>query len=244
MILMGLVLLAAAAEDRPLAPGVTGALYLPETSNTPKPGIIVLHGVAKARDIHHREAMALKNLGYPALSLNYYADQPLLLSLDVGKRRKRWKQWLDTIDQAADYLASQSGVDTNQLVLAGISQGSVLALDYAHSHPRVKAVILYSTPGIEHWSIDDYHGLTDDESGAIISNAPPALIIHGQWDPVVHRRHAEKLFQQLKEAGRTVEMVTFPRAQHSLNDPKSLFSPDGTAEQVHERVRQFLNQHF
>jgi acylaminoacyl-peptidase len=44
----------------------------------------------------------------------------------------------------------------------------------------------------------------------------PTLILHGTEDPYTNAANSREMYQALKELGRTVEFVTYPRASHGL----------------------------
>ena len=46
------------------------------------------------------------------------------------------------------------------------------------------------------------------------------LLIHGGIDDNVHKQNSEQFVYELQRAGRTFEMMTYPRQRHGFSDPR------------------------
>lgn len=101
------------------------------------------------------------------------------------------------------------GMDANQVVLAGFSQGGAIALFTALRYPRRLSGVL---------AISTYLPLSDTletERNAANSDVP-ILSLHGDFDPVISPVMAEQSRQKLKDLGYSVESRNYP-IPHSLS---------------------------
>ncbi|MDE0308623.1 MAG: dienelactone hydrolase family protein [Acidiferrobacterales bacterium] len=101
------------------------------------------------------------------------------------------------------------GMDANQVVLAGFSQGGAIALFTAIRYPaRLSGVLAIST----------YLPLADAvESERHAANSDvPILSLHGDFDPVISPTIAEQSRDKLKQLGYNVETRNYP-IPHSVS---------------------------
>lgn len=98
-----------------------------------------------------------------------------------------------------------SGTPAERILLAGFSQGGVLALHTALYYPkRLAGVLALST------FLGDAEGLGSEKAQA---NAQiPILMCHGQQDPVLPMTLGKASFITLKDAGYAVEWREYPMA--------------------------------
>jgi phospholipase/carboxylesterase len=102
-------------------------------------------------------------------------------------------------------LASEKarGVDASRIVLAGFSQGGVIALQTGLRHAeKIGGIVALST----------YLALVDslDKEGAAANKRTPILMIHGTQDPVIPVQLADASQQALVARGYDLEWQTYP----------------------------------
>lgn len=119
-------------------------------------------------------------------------------STDLPGLKKSALQIQDLIQNEID-----NGTPAERILLAGFSQGGVLALHTALHYPKRLAGILgLSTRLVD----DDSLGLEKAEANASI----PILICHGQQDVVIPMTLGKSAFTTLKSAGYGVEWREYP----------------------------------
>lgn len=102
---------------------------------------------------------------------------------------------------------AQYGLNDRCLVVAGMSQGAMMALHTAPRRPRACAgVVAYSG------MLVDPIGLQHDRI-----TRPPVLAVHGNADTVVPYRHLAGVENGFKNAGFQVQAVTYANLGHSMN---------------------------
>jgi dienelactone hydrolase len=99
--------------------GFDGCYYSPRASSRPSPAILVLGGSEGGLPCYYRPGL-LASHGYPTLALAYFGAPGLPADL------KRIP--LEYFRHALEWLAKQSGVDPNRLVVLGASRGGECAL--------------------------------------------------------------------------------------------------------------------
>ncbi len=163
------------------------------------PAVILLHGThGPRRGESYYLAMAndLARHGYVALFVRYY---------DRGRKgRGTRSQWAESIKYALNYASSLPEVIPDRLGLVGYSQGAFLALNYAPSDPRLMAVVAF------------YGGLSPGFMPVAEENFPPTLLLHGTADKIVPVRRSLETFEVLRQAGKPVDMIIYPKVGHGF----------------------------
>ena len=106
----------------------------------------------------------------------------------------------------------EAGIHSENILLAGFSQGGAIALYTGLSYPQPLAGIL---------ALSTYLPLQDSVSEHISSaNAKTSIMMmHGLADPVIPVTTAEKSYQLLEQQGCSIEWKTYPMP-HSLCPPQ------------------------
>jgi len=196
---------------------------IPATS-TPHYSIIWLHGLGA--DGHDFESIV------PELSLNkaeqinfIFPNAPIqAVTINGGMQMRSWYDILDaSLDRkvAIDDIYQSSaqleqlvqnqidlGIKTENILLAGFSQGGVIALHTGLRYPLKLAGIL---------ALSTYMPTTEQlkTERAAVNNATPVLMAHGTMDPVVHPKIAKDAFNRLKAMDYPISWHEYPM-QHSL----------------------------
>src|SRR5262245_66390110 len=121
--------------------GVTlgGILFRPASASKPLPAIIVLHGCARpglpGATRVESTARRLSEQGYVALALSMRGWPPSSGWDDCGTQQP------DDVAKAADWLATQPGVDAESIGVLGFSLGGQVALLSGTRSARIRAKI-------------------------------------------------------------------------------------------------------
>ncbi len=101
------------------------------------------------------------------------------------------------------------GISTQRIVLAGFSQGGVIALHTGLRYPHPLAGIM---------ALSSYLPLADTVKNEIhvANRKTPIFMAHGQHDPVILFSHAERSHQQLEKLGYEVEWHSY-NMEHNVN---------------------------
>jgi len=216
-------------------------VYQPVGANLPDklPGVVLMHGgffASGSKSNMSSVARAFASRGYVATSINYrllgeLADPPGALP---PAPEDRWPAWLPnqlnvwdvTIDQylstiaaavadlgmSVNWLADNAdtyNIDSSKIVVGGFSAGATSSLMLGFGaidgvDADVAAVVSFAG------------GLFGSE-GAIDSDDPPTLIVHGTADSIVPFTEYEFLQAALDDAGVTSEAIIQDGVGHSLN---------------------------
>jgi phospholipase/carboxylesterase len=96
-----------------------------------------------------------------------------------------------------------NGISPEKIILAGFSQGGVLALNTGLCYPRKLAGILALSTFLA-------PGQQQDQRAARANAATPILMCHGQGDAVLPMSLGKESFETLKRAGYTIEWHEYP----------------------------------
>ena len=191
-------------------------LYLPaKAAETPRPLVVMLHGCQQtAADFAAATRMnkLAERKGFAVLYPQQSAAADSHRCWHWYKRRTQ--QGLGDVRLIADMIAQvqrKHGLDLQRTYMAGLSAGAALANIVALHHPElIAAVGLHSAPvfGTTDSVLSAYRamqhgsGLAHGETARAFAKAlpqfpgMPAILIHGERDPVVRRINAAQLSQQ------------------------------------------------
>lgn len=220
---------------------VSGLLFKPVTGEGPWRLIVVNHaGFGTAADFSD-VALMIRDRGYLVFNPDYRG------SGESEGQHELAKGEVDDVVSGIEYVKSLGLVEDSRVGLYGQSHGGAVAMLAAERDPGIKAVVeeagftdaadLYynvvnnSDPNIRNL-IEEVRPMagggpeTRPEEYAVRSainyvedfNAP-LLIIHGAKDPLIPVRQAERMYQAMLEAGKTVELKIYPDEAHCVNDP-------------------------
>ncbi len=204
-------------------PAKLTCVEIPATT-TPLYSIIWLHGLGA--DGHDFESIV------PELSLNkaehinfIFPNAPVqAVTINGGMQMRSWydileasldrKVAVDDIYQSStlldDIIQSEidKGIKTENILLAGFSQGGVIALHTGLRYPQKLAGII---------ALSTYMPTTEQlkTERAACNNEIPIFIAQGTMDPVVNPQIAKDSFSRLKAMGYPISWHEYPM-QHSL----------------------------
>lgn len=184
-----------------LAPGVSGDLYVPQSS-APSPAVIILHGRDGVLPEWKKYAERLQQNGYVSLVLNYQTKTGR--AFRVEEIRKHMPSWVETVANASSYLKSHPSVSQEKVGIIGFSLGGFVAVQSAGTIPGIDAVVVYYGGGTS--TLPEY-----------ASKLPPVLIFHGERDTVVPLDRSTTLYETMKKLDRPVVLKMYPGVGHCFD---------------------------
>ena len=220
---------------------VSGLLFRPSEGSGPWPTIIVNHaGFGTAGDFTD-VALGIRDRGYLVFNPDYRGS-----GMSEGSHEGA-KGEVDDVIAAIDYLEDQNLIADGRIGMYGQSHGAAISVLAAERDPRIKAVVaeagFYDAVGLYENAVassDPSVKTIMDEFLPMVGGTPEqvpqeyevrsalnyvdsmqaaTLLIHGELDPLCPVDQARRLYDALKDAGKTVEIKLYPNEAHCVNDP-------------------------
>lgn len=214
--LVGAVMLASssAAEPRdvkidvPSGRTLDGTLYVPST--VPAPGVLVLHTRGGLEPPDDAYAEALSKEGFVALVVGYLNA--------AWEGRLHHPGYAKDLSRVVADLAARPEVGGKPIGTVGFSLGAEKAVMLARL-PSVKATVGYYgvydlRPRPQSRGRKDLPPMPVDIADEIQA---PVLLLHGEWDDETPIPQASSMRDALRNAGKTVELVVYPKAYHRFD---------------------------
>jgi len=217
---------------------ISGFLYRPEKSNGA--GIVYLHGGPNDQYMYTWDVFAqyLTAKGYTLLAPNYRGST----GYGVNFERMNYLDWgggdLHDCLQAANFLASNNGVDPGRIASWGPSYGGYLTNCALTFDPKYRFACGISVFGdanlLSSWALcsrrlrlytEAYLGNPADHPDLYASRSPvhqvnrvrkPFLLLHGLQDDIVPPQASEEWATALKRAGKNYEYKTYAEEPHGF----------------------------
>jgi phospholipase/carboxylesterase len=202
---------------------LSGPMLPPASGGAPKQAVVLLHGYGSDGNDLIGLAPHWQGLLPDAVFISPNAPEPCRqfafgfqwfdISFDgdrLAKRQEGVMQARPVLLEFLEDLWSQSGIAPEETILAGFSQGAMMALHTGLSMERpLMGIIAFSgaflpPPGF---------------GGATLAKTPVCLV-HGDSDDVVDPRHSADAAQALEQAGYAVNYHVSPGVGHGI-------APDG-----------------
>jgi dipeptidyl aminopeptidase/acylaminoacyl peptidase len=217
---------------------ISGLLYLPPTpGSAPLPLVVNIHGgpAGQFTDRYYPLVNLLVAQGWAVLQPNVRGSSGASKSFLAADKDDLGGGDLRDVLTGVDYVKAHFAIDPQRLALIGYSYGGEMA-GFAAGKTRVFRAVISGAPVTDQFS---EYGTEEDEYAwydhwyfgnptsrfsaawrqSPISYAPkattPALIVQGLADTEDPPGQAFELYRALREAGDQVELVTFPRENHS-----------------------------
>jgi acetyl esterase/lipase len=229
------------AVSYPAADGtqIPAYLTLPAgSSGKGLPAVVLPHGGPSARDEWGFDWLAqfLAARGYAVIQPNYRGSSGFGDAWLGENGFKAWRTSIGDVQAAGKWLASQGIADPQRLAIVGGSYGGYAALLAAATDPaQFKAVVAVAPVAdlamlkneARHYDnsrvVESFVGSGPHiEEGSPLRRAAsigaPVLLVHGSMDENVRVSHSRKMADQLRGAGKSVELVEFKGLDHGLED--------------------------
>lgn len=221
-----------------------GFLAWDDASQAKRPGVIVVHEWWGLNQYARDQAVRLAKAGYVALAADMYgegkvAKHPQDAQTFMQEATKDPAALTARFDAAMAALKEQPQVDPSRIGAVGYCFGGGVALSMARAGKDLAAVATF-------------HGAVPPpapvEKGSVKS---PVLIQTGGADPMVPPAKVEEFAKELRDAGAKVDVVVYPRAQHSFTVPtadkagvKGLHYDPKAARQSWSRLLDFFKRNL
>jgi carboxymethylenebutenolidase len=199
---------------------VKAALYLPAGRGT-FPALIVIHEWWGLNDWVKQQAAKLADQGYAALAIDLYRGKVAATPEEAHElmRGVPDDRAARDLEAAFDYLAARPEVNATRVGAIGWCMGGGYALNLAVAEPQLRAVVV------------NYGHLATDPA-AIKGIKASALGIFGGQDRGIPVEDVHKFGDQMKAAGKKVQIVIYPNAGHAFQNPgnKAGYRPEDAAD--------------
>jgi len=223
-----------------------GYISYDDSSNKPRPGIIVVHEWWGHNDYARKRARMLAELGYTAIALDMYGEgKQAGHPGDASKFSSVLKQNLPLAEKrfmaAYRLLQQQAQTDKENIAAIGYCFGGGIVLAMARRGVELKAVA-------------SFHGGLG--LGAPVKNKlnTRILVLNGEADPFVKPKQIEAFKKEMNAAGVDYEFVGYPGAKHAFTNPQAdefgkkfkipLAYNKRADERSWQKMKEFLNQTF
>ncbi|CAN5667965.1 dienelactone hydrolase family protein [soil metagenome] len=189
-----------------------GQYVVDNSTNAPRPGILVCHEGPGLTDHTKKIAARLATLGYAAFALDYHGNgKPLDNPADTMARIGPWRSDPTGIrlraNAALDVLRSQDEVDAARLAAIGYCFGGTTALELGRSGADIKAIVGF------------HSGLNTARPLDAKNIKGKVLVCIGAEDPIIPPEQRAEFEVEMKAAGIDWRLQLYGGAGHSFTNP-------------------------
>lgn len=239
--LSGVALASVQSVSYPAADGTMIPAYLTlplGSSGKNLPTIVMPHGGPSARDEWGFDWLSqyYVNRGFAVLQPNFRGSSGYGDSWYQDNGFKSWRMAIGDVDDAGRWLAKTGVADPHKLFIVGWSYGGYAALQSAVLDPGLFKAVVAIAPVTDlvmlksEWRDFSNRRVEEEFIGAgphIKEGSPaqnadrisvPVLMFHAELDRNVRIGQSRFMAKKLREAGKSVELVEYPKLEHSLVD--------------------------
>jgi carboxymethylenebutenolidase len=182
------------------------------------PTILVVQEIFGVHEWIKDVCRRLAHLGYFAIAPELYARQgdPSKIS-DVNTLVKEIvskvpdAQVMSDLDAAVDYAKSTGKANTSKLGITGFCWGGRIVWMYAAHNSKLGAAVAWYGPVTR-----SYHPDVESPIDVVADIHAPVLGLYGGADPGIPIESTQKMEAAMKQAGKTVAIVTYPDTPHGF----------------------------
>jgi dipeptidyl aminopeptidase/acylaminoacyl peptidase len=221
---------------------VPAYLTLPPGSEGKKlPAIVMPHGGPEYRDDWGFDWLVqyFAHQGYAVLQPEFRGSRGYGDDWFKNNGYKSWRAAIGDVNDAGRWLVAQGIADPGKLAAVGWSYGGYAALQANVVDPKLYKAVVAVAPvtdlpaHVEDWRNWSSHRIEAERIGsgsepregspalhAEVFQAP-VLLFHGDRDRTVSVRQSKLMESRLKGAGKSVELVVYPKLDHQLDDSEA-----------------------
>ncbi len=202
------------------------------------PAVVLPHGGPSARDEWGFDWLAqfLAARGYAVIQPNYRGSAGYGQQWESQNGFRGWKRSIGDVTAAARYLVQQGIADPNRLAIMGWSYGGYAALQSTVVEPglykaavavapvtdlslfRREAAFFTNERLVDAFIGDGPHLIEGSPIRNIASINVPILLVHGEKDADVSIAHSERMYGELRAAGKSAELIKLDGLDHAIAD--------------------------
>ena|SRR5690348_11573340 len=210
------------------------------------PGILVVHGIHGYEEHMRDIARRLAALGYAAIVPALYSREEFLgvVEEEDFEKARKWlsnrtdDQTFGDLEQAVSFLKAQPYVTSDRIGLVGFCSGGSAALLFACSTKSLSCFVnCYSS---------NLSRTTPTNPVSLLSRIKdlccPMLALFGRDDKNPSQADVEQLHEELKNEGKTFEIVSYKNAGHAFfSDTRDTYRPEAANAAWGRMVEWFTN---
>ncbi|MCC6772367.1 MAG: dienelactone hydrolase family protein [Gemmatimonadaceae bacterium] len=177
-----------------------------------RPGVIVVHEWWGHNEHSNEQARRLARAGYVGFALDMYGEgknttHPDSAQAFMQAATSDMDAMVARFQAALEQLKADPNVDTTRIAAIGYCFGGAVVLGMAQGGADLKAAV-------------SFHGAMPP-AAAVPPGSVKArlLVLAGGADPMVPMAAVDSFATRLREAGASVEVVTYPTAMHGFTNP-------------------------
>ena len=202
------------------------------------PALVMPHGGPEARDEWGFDWLAqyFANRGYAVIQPEFRGSTGYGDTWFNGNGFRSWRTAIGDVNDAGRWLVAQGIADPAKLGIFGWSYGGYAALQSNVLDPKLFKAVVAVAPVtdlpslVQEWEGWSNHSIEAARVGSgpeVREGSPaqhadkfvaPVLLFHGDMDRNVSIHQSQLMASRLKDAGKSVELVVYPKLDHQLDD--------------------------
>ncbi|HWP39420.1 MAG TPA: dienelactone hydrolase family protein [Tepidisphaeraceae bacterium] len=189
-----------------------GYLAWDDSSDAPRPAVIVVHEWWGNNQYSRRRAEQLAQLGYVGFAIDMYGkgkitDQVKQAGEWSGQIRSNPKLAMERVSAAIDVLKRQPMVDGERLAAIGYCFGGGVVLEMARQNLPVLGVV-------------SFHGSLASQPGAATQPIRPKILVcHGADDSFISPQELAGFKEEMRRSGADWQLIEYGGAVHAFTNP-------------------------